>query len=52
MNFDLVFEKNRGVFFLAAWMMDIVDDMDPSEFLTGNSPQTYQRYILVAKFFL
>lgn len=50
MNFSTAFEKERGVFFLAARMGDIVEDMARSNFLTGNSSQAYRRYIRVSKF--
>lgn len=44
-------EKEHDMFFLAAQMVDILDDMDLFNFLTGNSCQTCLRYIRVAKFF-
>lgn len=38
--------------FLAAWMVDIVEDMGLYDILTGNMLLTYQRYIRFAKLLL
>lgn len=43
-------EEEHGVYFLATWMVGIVNYMVSSDFLTHNSPQTYQQYIRVARF--
>lgn len=51
-NFSAAFKKKHGVFFLAAWMVDFVEDMVSSKFVTSNSSQTHQRHILAAKFLL
>lgn len=39
------------MFLLATQLVNLVEDMVSSDFQTGNSPQTYQRYIRVAKYF-
>lgn len=49
-NFDAVFEKEHGLSFPVARMVDIVEDMASFDFLSGISFQTCQRYIRVAKF--
>lgn len=41
-NFRAAFEKEHGVFLLAAHMVDIVEDTILSDFPTGDSPQTYK----------
>lgn len=51
-NFNAVFEKEHGVFFLAAQMVVIVKNKISSDFLSENSPLKYQRYIQMAKIFL
>lgn len=49
-NVYAVFENDLGVSFLTAFTTNIVEDIMLPDFLTGNSPQTYQCYILDAKF--
>lgn len=39
-NFSAASEKKLGVFFLAAWMRNIVENMILSKFLSENNPQT------------
>lgn len=51
-NLSAALEKEHGVSFLTARMVDTVKDMVSSELLTSNSPQIYQCYIKVAKFLL
>lgn len=50
MNFSAALEKERGVPFLTAQIVDIVEETVLAYFLTGNNTQTYQRYIQLAKF--
>lgn len=50
MNFSAAFGKEHGMCFLAARIVDIVEDVISSDLLTGNSSQTYWHYIWVAKF--
>lgn len=51
MNFIAAFEKGPGVSFLAARMVNIVENMVSSDFQTDNSLRKYQRYIQMEKFF-
>lgn len=51
-NFSAAFRNEHGSTFHAAYMVDFVGDMILFDFLTGNSAQTYQRYIQVAKFLI
>lgn len=50
-RFSAAFKKEHGVSFLAGRMVDIVEDMFSSDFLSDKSPQTYKHYILVANVF-
>lgn len=52
MNFSAELQKERIVFCLAALMVDIVENIVSPDFLSGNSPQTYQCNIRMVKFFL
>lgn len=52
MHVSTAFEKEHSRSFLGNMMMDVVEDMDASEFLSGNSPQTCQCDIHVAGLFL
>lgn len=51
-NFSATFEREHGVSFPAARIVDIVEEMVSFNFLTGNGNQIYQRYILLANFVL
>lgn len=50
MTFSAAFEKEHGGTSFDTQIIDIVDNMIKSNFVTGNSRQTYQGYILVKKF--
>lgn len=50
LNFSPAFDKEHGMSFLAARIVDIVDDMHLFDHLTDDSPHTYQVIIQVAKF--
>lgn len=49
MNFRFAFEKEHGVSFFAAQLVDIDEDIASIVSLTSNGPQTYQRCICDAK---
>lgn len=51
-QFSAAFEKEHGLLFLAARMVNIVKDTVISDFLSENSPSRYKRNIRVAKYFL
>lgn len=51
-NFCTASKKERAVSFLAAQIVDIVEYMASSYFLTGNSTQIFNRCIRAAKFLL
>lgn len=51
-NFSASSEKEHGVLIHAAWIGNIVMDTASSYFSSGNSVQTFLRYICVEKFFV
>lgn len=50
-NFSASFEKALGVFFLAVWMVKIVEDVDSFDSPADISLQTYRCFIQIKKFF-
>lgn len=52
MNFNASSEKDHRVFFLAARMVGLVEDIVLSDFLTSSNLQTYQGYTRAPMFLL
>lgn len=48
-NLSAAIVKEHAVFFLAAGMVDIVENVVLYDFMTGNYPQTYYCYLCITK---